>query len=201
MPFMTLDVRSAGQRRTIMVDLSFILEALSGASTIAVILGVPFILLQMRQNARMLEVANRQTELVALQNRSQVILNIAEHMTDRDFILQRKEVRDIIAKYSEKGWDSFVDSVDGFEVRAFAVQYESAALLAKLGLIDEATLVATLGFTIVVDWIALEPAIAVFEKEWGPIAFPNFRALAAKSEQYWSEQGRTSPGLGPQRRS
>lgn len=93
-----------------MVDGSWILEVLSGASTIAVILGIPFIYLQMRQNARLVEAANRQTELVALQNRSQVLLNLAERMTDREFILQRKAVRDIVAKYSKIGWDSFVDS-------------------------------------------------------------------------------------------
>lgn len=176
-----------------MVDLSLILEVLSGASTIAVILGIPFIVLQMRQNVRLLEVANRQTELVALQNRSQVLLNIAEHMTDREFILQRKTVRDIIAKYSASGWDSFIDSVDGFEVRAFAIQYESAALMVKLGLIDEATLLETLGFTIAIDWIALGPAIATFEKMWGPMTFPNFRNLALHAERYWRERGALTP--------
>jgi hypothetical protein len=176
-----------------MVDLSLVLEALSGASTIAVILGIPFIVLQMRQNARMLEAANRQTELVALQNRSEVLLNIAEHMTDHDFILQRKKARDIIEKYSDKGWDSFVDSVDGFEMRAFAIQYESAALMAKLGLIDEDTLIQTLGFTIVVDWRALGPAMAAFEKVFGHQTFPNFRKLAERAERYWLERGGISP--------
>jgi hypothetical protein len=176
-----------------MVDVSSILQVLSGASTIAVILGIPFILLQMRQNARMLETANRQTELVALQNRSQVLLNLAEHMTDHDFIMARKEVRDIIATHTTSGWDGFVNSTDGFEVRAFAVQYESAAIMAKLGLIDEATLMQTLGFTIVVDWMALRPALAVFETAWGPMTFPNFRELAEHSERYWRERGARLP--------
>jgi hypothetical protein len=179
-----------------MVDLSLVLEALSGASTIAVILGIPFIVLQMRQNTRMVEVANRQAELLALQNRSQVLLNLAEHMTDHDFVLQRKAVRDIVAKYSEMGWDSFIDSVDGFEVRAFAIQYESAAIMAKLGLIDETTLMETLGFTIAIDWMALGPAIEVFEKRWGPMTFPNFRNLAAHSERYWRERGALTPTPG-----
>jgi hypothetical protein len=176
-----------------MVDASTVLMVLSGASTIAVILGIPFILLQMRQNARLVEAANRQSELVAHQNRSQVLLNIAEHMTDHDFILQRKAVRDIIAKYSALGWDSFVDSVDGFEVRAFAVQYESTAFMVKLGLIDEATMIETLGFTIVVDWIALRPAVEAFTKVWGTMTFPNFRLLAEHSEAYWRARGARVP--------
>jgi hypothetical protein len=176
-----------------MVDLGLILEALSGASTIAVILGIPFIVLQMRQNARMVATANRQTELVALQNRSQVLLNIAERMTDHDFILQRKAVRDIVTKYSQQGWGTFIDSVDGFEVRAFAVQYEATAMMVKLGLIDESTLIETLGFTIVVDWIALRPALAAFEKEWGLMTFPHFRNLAARAQAYWRTQGGMTP--------
>jgi hypothetical protein len=178
------------------VDLSFVLEVLSGASTIAVILGIPFILLQMRQNARLVEAANRQTELVAQQNRSIVLLNLAEHMTDRDFVLQRKAVRDIVAKFAASGWESFVESTDGFEVRAFAIQYESAALMTKLGLIDDATMIETLGFTIVIDWYALRPAIAAFEQVWGSNTFPNFRALALRSEAYWRAKGVT-PGLPP----
>jgi hypothetical protein len=178
-----------------MVDVSFILEVLSGASTIAVVLGIPFILLQMRQNARLVEAANRQTELVALQNRSQVLLNLAEHLTDRDFIFQRKVVRDIIAKRVREGWEGFVDSTDGFEVRALAVQYESTALMAKIGLIDEGTLLEALGLTIVIDWIALQPAVEAFQKTWGSMTFPNFRNLAAHAEAYWRKRGAIIPSL------
>lgn len=191
--YVSLTASGAGGRGPSMVDLSLILEALSGASTIAVILGIPFIILQMRQNAHMLEVANRQAELLAAQNRSQVLLTISEHMTDHDFVLQRKAVRDIIAKYIAQGWDGFVDSVDGFEIRAFAIQYESAAIMANIGLIDETTLLETLGFTIAVDWIALRPAVVEFEKVWGPMTFPHFRGLAARSEQYWKQRGVLTP--------
>lgn len=173
-----------------MVDLSTVLEALSGASTIAVILGVPFIALQMRQNARMLEAANKQTELVASQNRAQVFLSISERLTDHDFVLQRKAARDIVAKYVKQGWEAFIDSADGFEIRAFAVQYESVGLMAKLGLIDETTLVEAFGFTIVVDWGLLAPALEIFEKEWGRArVYPNFHRVATAAEKYWAEKG------------
>jgi hypothetical protein len=176
-----------------MVSLGEVLEGLSGASTIAVILGIPFILLQMRQNARMVEAATRQTELVAFQNRTQVLLTIAERLTDHDFIIRRRVVREIIAQHTQKGWERFADSVDGFEVRAFATQYESTALMAKLGLIDEQTLIETLGMTTVVDWIVLRPALEAFRKVWGPMTFPNFQSLAAASEQYWKSKGATIP--------
>lgn len=171
-----------------MVSASEIAALLGAASTIAVILGVPFIYLQMRQNARMVEAANRQSELVARQNRSQVMLSIAEHMTDREFVLQRKAVRDIIAKRQADGWDGFADAVDGFEVRAFAIQYESAALMAKLGLIEEQTLLETLGYLVYVDWLQLAPAMREFEKLWGRATFPNFRAIALRAAAYWKER-------------
>lgn len=176
-----------------MVDITTIAQALSAASTIAIILGIPFILLQMRQNARMIEAANRQAELVAAQNRSQVMLNIAEHMTNPDFIRQRKVVRDIIARRVREGWDGFFESADGFELRAFAVQYESAALMARLGLISREMLIEALGFTIAVDWIALGPALKEFERAWGQFTFPNFQALAAEAERYWHAKGAKSP--------
>ncbi len=176
-----------------MVDLSFVLEVLSGASTIAVILGIPFIYLQMRQNARLVEAANRRSELVARQNRAQVLLNLAEQMTDRAFVLQRKAVRDIVAKYDQQGWDSFVNSVDGFEVLSFAIKYESAALMAKLELIEESALLEILGFLVAIDWMALTPAIRAFEKMWGSMTFPNFRLLALHAETYWKDRGALIP--------
>jgi hypothetical protein len=177
-----------------MVVFSEVLEVLSAASTIAVILGIPFIYLQMRQNARLVEAANRQTELVARQNRSQVLLNIAEHMTDRDFIMQRKAVREIIARRTANGWEGFVDSVDGFEVRAFAVQYESAGIMVTLELLEEPALLETLGYLVAIDGNALAPAVAEFEKVWGRMTFPNFRRIAEHSEAYW--KGRDVEGLG-----
>jgi hypothetical protein len=176
-----------------MVSLSFILEVLSAGSGVAVILGIPFIYAQMRQNMRMVEAANRQTELVAQQNRSQVLLSLAERMVDRDFVLQRKLVRDIIAKRSQEGWEGFLNSADGFEIRAFAIQYESAGLMVKLGLIEEEALMEALGVLVAIDWMALSPAIREFEKSWGQGAFPNFQKLAKHAETYWKERGATFP--------
>ncbi len=172
-----------------MVTVAEVLEILSAASTIAIVLGVPFIYLQMRQNARLVEAAKLQTELIASQNRSQVMLHLAEHLTDREFVLQRKVVRDIVAKRAASGWDGFVDSSDGFEVRAFAIQYESAALMVRLGLIEERLLLETLGPLVFVDWDCLRPALARFDEMWGRTSFPNFRAVALQAEELWKSRG------------
>lgn len=179
-----------------MADLALALEILSGASTIAVILGVPFILFQVRQNARLVDVSIQQSELIAQQNRAQVLLSITDSMTDREFVIQRRAVRDIVAKHEAEKWASFVNSADGFEIRAFAVRYEAAGLMAHLGLIDERTLLEAMGPNPAVDWLALQPALAAFEKAWGPaVVYPNFRRLAERSEQLWISRGATA--LGP----
>ncbi len=181
-----------------MDDLTTILLVLSGASAVSVILGIPFIYLQMRQNARLVEIANRQTELVARQNQAQVLLHIAEQMTDREFVLQRKTVRDLVAQRVRTGWDGFVESADGFEVRAFVIRYESAAMMAQFGLVEERTLIETLGTLAVIDWYALKPALDAFEASWGHRTFPAFRELARRSEEYWSLRGeKLAPPAGP----
>jgi hypothetical protein len=141
----------------------------------------------------MVAAANRQAELIALQNRSQVLLAIAERLADRDFVFQRRAVHEIIPKHQANQWAGFVDSEDGFEVRALAIQYESVALMAQLGLLDLSTLHEALGFTIIADWRSIEPAIAPFEKAWGTPAFPHFRALAEASEEYWKAKGTPFP--------
>ncbi|MCI4363962.1 MAG: hypothetical protein L3K13_06660 [Thermoplasmata archaeon] len=167
-----------------MADIPTLIQLLSAASTIAVILGVPFILLQLRQNARILEVSNRQVEVMIHQTRSQVFLNIAQRLSDREYVLRRKLVRDLVAKFTSTDWEGFVDSSDAFEIRAFAVTYEASATMARIGMIDEGTLQKALGYWVVSDWHAIEPAVRQLERSWGVPAYPNFRWLAESSEAY-----------------
>ncbi|MCI4319839.1 MAG: hypothetical protein L3K23_06895 [Thermoplasmata archaeon] len=170
-----------------MVDLTTFVQVLGAASTVSVILGVPFILLQMRQNARLVATSNRQVEVMIAQTRSQVFLNIAERLSTREYVLQRKIVRDIVAKYTAVRWEGFLDSSDAFEIRAFAATYEASATMAKIGLIDEPTLQQALGYWLVSDWNAILPAVHQFESSWGVPAYPNFRWLAEGTERYMRE--------------
>ena len=172
-----------------MVDLTTFVQVLGAASTVSVILGVPFILLQMRQNARLVATSNRQVEVMIAQTRSQVFLNIAERLSTREYVLQRKLVRDIVAKHEAGRWGGFLDSMDAFEIRAFAATYEASATMAKIGLIDEPTLQKALGFWLVSDWNAIRPAVQQLEASWGVPAYPNFRWLAEGTERYLRDQG------------
>ncbi len=167
-----------------MTDITTLIQILSAASTISVILGVPFIVLQLKQNARILQVSNRQVEVMIHQTRSQVFLNIAQRLSDREYVLRRKLVRDLVAEYSSKDWKGFLESNDSFEIRAFAATYEASATMARIGMIDEGTLQQALGYWAVSDWRAIEPAILQLQKSWGVPAYPNFRWLAESSEAY-----------------
>jgi hypothetical protein len=167
-----------------MADLTTLIQVLSAASTIAIILGVPFIVLQLKQNARILQASNRQVEVMIHQTRSQVMLNIAERLSDRSYVLSRKVVRDLVSKYTATDWEGFHESTDAFEIRAFAAIYEASATMARLGIIDENTLKQALGYWVVSDWRAIEPAVRRLEGLWGVPAYPNFRWLAESSEAY-----------------
>jgi hypothetical protein len=181
-----------------MVDASTILEYLSAASTLAVILGLPFVLLQMRQNTRVIEAANRQVEVGMQQTRTSVFLSLAERISDRDFVMQRREIRQIVARHRKEGWEEFSESADAFEVRAFAGIYESAGTLARLGMIDEDSLVQSIGYLLLSDWRAVEPALHEFENVWKIAPYPNFRRLAEASERHLRTHGRADiPLLNP----
>ncbi|MCI4352622.1 MAG: hypothetical protein L3K14_04460 [Thermoplasmata archaeon] len=175
------------------IDVTTLIQLLSAASTIAVILGVPFIVLQLKQNARILQVSNRQVEVMIHQARAQVFLSIAERLSDREYVLRRKLVRDLVARYASKEWQGFLDSTDAFEIRAFAATYEASATMARIGRIDEGNLQQALGYWVVSDWRAIEPAVRQLERSWGVPAYPNFRWLAESSEAYLKSTAR--PGL------
>lgn len=173
-----------GEAENAMTDLTTFIQFLSAASTIAVILGVPFILLQLRQNALILQTSNRQVEVMIHQTRSQVFLSIAQRLSDREYVFRRKLVRDLVTQYAAKDWEGFLDSNDAFEIRAFAATYEASATMARIGMIDEGTLQRALGYWVVSDWRAIEPAVRQLERSWGVPAYPNFRWLAESSEAY-----------------
>ncbi|MCI4345855.1 MAG: hypothetical protein L3K07_03785, partial [Thermoplasmata archaeon] len=107
-----------------------------------------------------------------------------QRLSDREYVLRRKLVRDLVAKFAATEWAGFADSSDAFEIRAFAATYEASATMARIGMIDEGTLQKALGYSVVSDWHAIEPAVLQLERSWGVPAYPNSRWLAESSEAY-----------------
>jgi len=136
------------------VDLSGLVPGLNAVSSIAVIAGVGFVVFQLRQNRKLIEVSNKQVEANLLQAKSDIalgIVGIVERFTDDSFTTKRKTMRDIIKKYSANKWEGFEESSDDFDLRAFGSYYDFVAYFAKQGIVELRTLEDVLGHRIVLD--------------------------------------------------
>lgn len=165
-------------------DISTLVQDLDALSATAVIAGVVFVVFQLRQNAkliaasdRQIETANRQVEASIQQNKQQVILSMVDRFTDDAFNLKRKKVREIIKKYQANNWEGYIESTEDYEVRGFIGNYESTGYLAKVGIVHVKMMQEAMGFSVVYDWAALEPAIMHYRETWKRHAYPNFEWL------------------------
>jgi hypothetical protein len=168
------------------VDLSGVVQGLNAVSSIAVIAGVAFVVFQLRQNRKLIEVSNKQVEANLLQAKSDIALGIVERFTDDSFTTKRKTMRDIIKKYSANKWEGFEESSDDFELRAFGSYYDFVAYFAKQGIVELRTLQDVLGHRIVLDWDAFSPAAEhyrekTFKRQY---IFLNWEWLAREARNY-----------------
>jgi hypothetical protein len=168
------------------VDLSGVVQGLNAVSSIAVIAGVGFVVFQLRQNKKLIEVSNKQVEANLLQAKSDIALGIVERFTDDSFTTKRKTMRDIIKKYGATKWEGFDESTDDFELRAFGSYYDFVAYFAKQGIVELRTLQEVLGHRIVFDWDAFSPAAdhyrgGSFKRQY---IFLNWEWLAGETRSY-----------------
>ena len=180
------------------VDLSEIGQALSAVSSVAVIVGVVFIVFQLRQNNRLIEASKRQVEANLLQVKSNTALGLVERFTDYSFTRRRKTVREIVRKYGANDWKEFIESSEDFEVRAFCSFYEFAAVLARKSLVELQTLMDTLGYRAIFDWEAVKPVAEFYRKNWKvEYVFTNFEWLAEETRKYLETKERELNTLEP----
>jgi formate-dependent nitrite reductase membrane component NrfD len=79
------------------LDLSTLINYLSAISSIAVILGAIFVVFQLRQNAKLIQ-------LTIHENRSSIAFALLEKITDESFALRRKKMHDVIKNAREANW-------------------------------------------------------------------------------------------------
>ena len=171
-----------------MVELADIVLVLNAISAIAVLLGLVFVVFQLRQNARLIKASNEQVQASILQNKSSVATSVVERFTDDSFTVRRKTVRDIIRKYGVSNWEGYSDSAEDFEVRAFGSYYEFTAYLAREGIIDMQLVQRVLGHRITFDWDVFAPVAEYLRKTQGKkYIFANFEWLAKQTEKYLAE--------------
>jgi hypothetical protein len=132
------------------LDLSSIINYLSAISSIAVILGAIFVVFQLRQNAKLIE-------LTIHENRSSIAFALLEKITDETFAARRKKMHNVIKHAQETNWVGFDDSLDDFEARNFAYIYELIGQLTQDNIVDLRTIRNALQYLVVTDWEAFAP--------------------------------------------
>ncbi len=142
-----------------MVTLNDVVTVLSASSSIAVILGAIFIILQMRQNAKLIEATLRE-------ERSNVALSLLERITDESFPRRRRRMFEIIAKFRATNWAGAFESEEDLEVRNFAYLYELIGLMVENGLVDLELALDTLQYLVVRDWEVFAPHAAFVKSQY-----------------------------------
>ncbi len=132
------------------MDFALVISYLSAFSSIAVILGAIFVVFQLRQNSKLIELSIRE-------NRSSIAFALLERITDENFALRRKKMHDTIRKYKEMNWEGFDDSLEDFEARNFAYIYELIGQFARENITDLSTVASALQYLVVTDWNAFRP--------------------------------------------
>lgn len=168
------------------------IQVLSAISSVAVILGVIFVVVQLRQNAKLIDLNAKLTEATFRQVKSDVSFGLLEKMTDESFARRRSHMYQTAKKYGAVDWESYDDSLDDFEVRNFAYMYDLFGQLAKDGLIDIVTLTRTFKYLVIFDWRAFEPIATHIMKRYNfrrNEMFSNFEWLANQTERILKEQG------------
>jgi hypothetical protein len=167
-----------------MVSLVDVVTYLSASSAVAVILGVGFVIVQLRQNARILEATLRQ-------QRSDVTVSLIERITDPSFPQRRSRMHEVIHRFTETNWKDAFETPDDFEIRNFGYIYELIGVMGKHGLVDIDILTDVLQYVVVRDWQIFKPH-ADYIKEKYPVSgkypgsyipYSNFEWLAVETEK------------------
>ncbi len=143
-----------------------------------VILGAIFVVFQLRQNAKLIQVTIHE-------NRSSIAFALLEKITDENFPVRRKKMHDVIKEAREKNWEGFDNSLDDFEARNFAYIYELIGQLTRDNIVDLHTIRNALQYLVVVDWDAFAPLsrhlMEVFKLKVNPR--PNFEWLVEETRR------------------
>jgi len=163
------------------LDLAGLVTLLGAISSIAVIAGAGFIVVQLRQNANLLKASARQ-------EKKQAAFSMLEKLTHESFASRRGNFYQIIRKYKERDWKDFDDSPEDFEVRSFAYSYELYGQLVRDGTIDFPLIANMLQYIVIFDWKMFETTSDHFKKRFGLRVSPwhDFEWLAKETEKYIS---------------
>ena len=165
------------------IDLSSLVTFLSAISSIAVILGAIFVVFQLRQNSKLIE-------LQVKQNHSIIGLALLDKLTDESFATRRKKMHDSIKAAVASNWEGFDDSLEDYEARDFAYIYELVGQLAREDIVDLDLLRSTFQYLVVWDWDAFSPFAKHFMERNKISVHPwqNFEWLAGENRKHMAKR-------------
>ena len=114
----------AAFQTTAQLSLSGLIQILSALSSVAVILGVIFIVIQLRQNNKLIELNTKLTEVSFRDVKANITFELLEKLTDESFARRRSFMWETIKQYQTSNWENFDDSREDFEIRNFAYMYD-----------------------------------------------------------------------------
>jgi len=180
------------------LSLTGLIQALSAISSIAVILGVLFIVVQLRQNNKLIDLNAKLTEASLRDVKANISFELLEKLTDESFARRRSFMYQTVKKYQAINWEGYDDSTDDFEIRNFAYMYDLFGQLAKEGLLDLKALAKTFKYLVALDWEAFEPASKHIMKRYNlkkNEIFDNFQWLAVETEKILKKEGSQLPRI------
>jgi len=175
------------------ISLADLESALSTISSVTVIVGAIFVIIQLRLTAREVTSSNA-FELIG-------------KVIDPSFPARRHRLYMVSARYADGDWAGFDRSLDDFEVRNFANIYEQLGLLVKHGIVDLPEVMEAVSVQILADWHTFQPirthimneaakafpALATDRPGIDALYWPNFMWLAEENGK-WMEK-RLSGGV------
>lgn len=148
------------------MDLSDIVTWASLAASTALVISVCILAYNVRESRR--------------DARRSLAFSLLETLTSREFAERRWKMRATVGRAVAANWEGFDDSLDDFESRAFAYQYELVGQMVYGRTLNYPQVRDFLKFSVVADWNAFHP----LDKHLGvrypnnPSPWSNFRRLA-----------------------
>jgi len=167
-----------------MVDLSTIIAILGASSSAAVVMSAIFVLIQLRQNARLLRATLNQSVAT-------FSLNVLERITDESFPRRRARMYVVLQKFRETEWKDAFESPEDLEVRNFAYLYELLGQMAHSKIVDLEIVLDALQYIVVRDWQVFEPHARYIAKQYGldVNTYANFEWLAKEARLHMAHRG------------
>ncbi len=117
-----------------------------------------------------------------LDARRNLAFSMMEQLTSSGFAERRWRMHRSVATAEAAGWKDFDESLEDFESRSYAYQYELIGQMVSSGTLDYTLVRDFLQYTIVADWNAFEPLDAHLVGRYAgrPSPWSRFRQLAQR---------------------